>query len=160
MAGDYLWRLVIGVKYGEAWGDWIFEVLRRPYGCSLWRGIRVGWEEFAAFLSFVVRDGQKIQFWHDLWCGEQALKNLLLDLFLMDKNKDDYFFSFLDSKGDDGSVFGILDSFKLSIIGVETGWFFLCICSNQIFQLLVELIVWDGTWIIMVNLMFGLIMKP
>jgi hypothetical protein len=56
-----------------------------------------------------------------LWCGEQALKNLLLDLFLMDKNKDDYLFSFLDSKGDDGSVFGILDSFKLSIIGVETG---------------------------------------
>jgi hypothetical protein len=28
-------------------------------------------------------DGSKVQFWHDLWCGEQSLKILILNYLVL-----------------------------------------------------------------------------
>ena len=31
-------------------------------------------EDFSRFVKFEVGDGSKIRFWHDVWCGDQTLK--------------------------------------------------------------------------------------
>jgi hypothetical protein len=41
---------------------------------GLWKNIRKWWEKLSSFTRFEIRDGFKINFWHDLWCGEVALK--------------------------------------------------------------------------------------
>ena len=40
------WRWVVALKFGEEWGGWTSKLGRRVHGCSLWRSIRMGWEEF------------------------------------------------------------------------------------------------------------------
>ena len=37
-----LWRMVVEVKYGSAWGGWGTKEVMGPYGVSLW--IYVTWE--------------------------------------------------------------------------------------------------------------------
>ena len=64
------------MKYGEGKGGWCIRVCRRAHGCSLWRSISEGWENFAKHLSFVVGDGSRILFWHDKWTGDVPLKIL------------------------------------------------------------------------------------
>jgi hypothetical protein len=41
---------------------------------GVWKFIRKGWDSFSGFTRFVVGDDFKINFWHDLWCGDMALK--------------------------------------------------------------------------------------
>jgi hypothetical protein len=50
--------------------------------------IRKGWDSFSRFTRFVVGDGSKISFWHDLWCGDTALKVAFLTLFGITRVKD------------------------------------------------------------------------
>jgi len=44
------------------------------FGVGVWKFIRKGWDSFSGFTRFVVGDDFKINFWHDLWCGDMALK--------------------------------------------------------------------------------------
>jgi hypothetical protein len=49
------------------------------YGVGHWKNIRRGWREFSSHTRFDVGDNSKIRFWHDVWCGDQALKIGFLD---------------------------------------------------------------------------------
>ena len=39
-------------------------------------------------MQFKVGDGSRVLFWHDVWCGEQPLKDHFPDLFRMARFKD------------------------------------------------------------------------
>jgi len=76
-----LWRSVIEVKCGSVRGGWCSLPVTRPYGVSVWKFIRRGWDNVAKYLCFVVGDGSHISFWHDLWCGDRPLKLCYLALY-------------------------------------------------------------------------------
>jgi hypothetical protein len=71
---DALWRSVIEVKYESVRGGWCSLPVTGPYGVSVWKFIRRGWDNVAKFLRFEVGDESHIRFWHDLWCGDRPLK--------------------------------------------------------------------------------------
>ena len=85
---EALWSSVVDVKYGSLWGSWCLDVGKGPYGVSLWKFIRRGWDTFYHLCSFVVGDGQKVKFWHDSWCGHMFLKEEFLELFVISWDKD------------------------------------------------------------------------
>jgi hypothetical protein len=55
---------------------------------GLWKNIIKGWGNFSSFTRFEVRDGTKINFWHDKWCEEVALKVAFPILFGLAGAKD------------------------------------------------------------------------
>ena len=48
-----LWRRVVAVKYGIEGGGWRIKSIRGSHGCSLWKGIMAGWEEFSTHILFM-----------------------------------------------------------------------------------------------------------
>jgi hypothetical protein len=67
---ESLWRRVVDRKYGSMWRGWCSNPIRQPYGVSLWKFIRAGWDPFSRLLTFKVGAGSHIKFWHDAWCGD------------------------------------------------------------------------------------------
>jgi len=65
---------VVDSKYGSLWDGWCSLKPAVAFGVRVWKNIRKGWDSFSIFTIFVVGDGSKISFWHDLWCGNTALK--------------------------------------------------------------------------------------
>jgi len=62
---------------------------------ALWRmvvdsmeKIRKGWREFSSHIKSEVGKGSKIRSWHDLWCGNQALKEAFPNLLNIAHVKD------------------------------------------------------------------------
>jgi hypothetical protein len=72
------WRVVVDSKYGISWRGWYSSEPIRAYGVGLWKNIKRGWEQFCNYTRFEVGDGSKVKFWHDLWCGDMALKDAFL----------------------------------------------------------------------------------
>lgn len=62
--------------------------------------IRKGWDLFSRYTRFVVGDGSKISFWHDLWCGDTTLKVAFLALFDIARLKDAVVADNLERLGD------------------------------------------------------------
>ena len=91
----HLWWRVISTKYGEGQGGWSTKACWRAHGCGLWRSIHEGWESFSKHLSFVVREGARICFWHDRWIGDNNLKFLYPELYLCSVDKDACIFEVL-----------------------------------------------------------------
>jgi hypothetical protein len=85
---DALWRKVVDVKYDSLSGGWCSKEVGGPYGVGVWKCIRRGWAGFANHVRFEVGDGSKVLFWHDVWCGEQPLKNIFPELFTIACRKD------------------------------------------------------------------------
>jgi len=85
---DAWWRGVIDSKFGSMWGGWCSRELVGAFGVGLWKNIRKGWETFSGFTRFEVGDGERIRFWHDLWCGDSVLKEVFPDLFGIARVKD------------------------------------------------------------------------
>uniref|UniRef100_A0A2N9G0Y7 Uncharacterized protein n=1 Tax=Fagus sylvatica TaxID=28930 RepID=A0A2N9G0Y7_FAGSY len=82
-----LWRRVIAEKYGLEGGGWISRKLKGLHGCGLWKGIMSDWDFFSQHMMLVAGRGDRILFWHDLWCGETPLKTLFPVLFSCSSNK-------------------------------------------------------------------------
>jgi hypothetical protein len=82
------WRVVEDSKYGSYWGGWCFSEPVGAYGVVLWKNVRMGWGKFYNHTKFKVGDGSKVKFWHDLWCGDIALKDAFLVLFGIVHAKD------------------------------------------------------------------------
>ena len=57
--------MVILMKYGEEWRKWSMKMIQSACGCSLWRGIRAGWDRVMKFMKFYVGNGKRVKFWHD-----------------------------------------------------------------------------------------------
>ena len=55
-------------------GGWTSKLGRGAHGCGLWRGIRMGWEDFSKNTQLVVGLGNKVRFWQDGWYGDQPFQ--------------------------------------------------------------------------------------
>jgi hypothetical protein len=75
-----LWRRVLVDKYGVEGGGWITKRSRGPHGCSLWKNIMVGWDDFRSYIGFDVGMGNIVLFWHDNWCTNLSLKEVSVSL--------------------------------------------------------------------------------
>jgi hypothetical protein len=53
----------------------------RLYRVGLWKNIKKGWRMFSSHTRFKLGDGSNIRFYHDVWCGEKALKEDFPDLY-------------------------------------------------------------------------------
>ena len=63
-----LWSRVIRVKYEEN-DNWMTKEVTTPYSVSLWKSIRILWNEFEVNTTVKVADGVKTVFWKDDWHG-------------------------------------------------------------------------------------------
>lgn len=76
---EAFWKDVIDSKYGGSWGQWCsmevqgFMVLNG--GKTLEDGV------FYRHTRFMVGDGSRIRFWHDIWHGDRALKDTFLIVY-------------------------------------------------------------------------------
>jgi len=78
---DAWWRVVVDSKYGSLRGGWCSLEPTGAFGVGVWKNIRKGWISLSCFTRFVLGDGSKISFWHDLWCGDTILKEAFPALF-------------------------------------------------------------------------------
>jgi hypothetical protein len=78
---SHLWHRVIVAKYGLDCGGWMTKKPVGTHGCSLWKGIFLGWDLFNQQVELVAGLGNRIRFWHDKWCGDAPLKALFPSLF-------------------------------------------------------------------------------
>jgi hypothetical protein len=88
MEHDSLWKQVVVTKYGYETGSWSPGIVIGPYGMSLWKHIRQGWDRFSSHLNFVLGCGSRIRFWLDIWCGENTLSRVFLLLFRIAQNRE------------------------------------------------------------------------
>ena len=88
MEENALWRQVIELKYGCAWGGWFTKVVTGPYGVGLWKNISQGWPSFSRHILYDIGDGSRVKFWQDRWCGETALAVRFPNMFRFCRNKD------------------------------------------------------------------------
>ena len=49
---------------------------------GLWKGISMGSKRFLHYIHLKVGDGSQVQFWHDIWCGDQLLRMAFPDLYI------------------------------------------------------------------------------
>ena len=75
-------------RHGVVDGGWCSCQVRGSYGCSLWKGIMIGWDQFHKHLRFTVGRGDRVRLWHDCWCGDMALKDIFPNLFECASHKD------------------------------------------------------------------------
>ena len=54
---------------------------------GVWKTIRKGWEDVEKHLIFEVGGGNRINFWHDSWCGEGSLKSQFLEIYALARDK-------------------------------------------------------------------------
>ena len=59
-----------------------------PYGISLWRTIRQDWPTFSKSILFEVGTGNRVNFWHHLWCGGSTLLDAFSELYSISCNKE------------------------------------------------------------------------
>jgi hypothetical protein len=85
---DSLWKQVIVTKYGYETESWSPGIATGPYGMSLWKHIRQGWDRFSSHLKFVLGCGSRICFWLDLWCGEVMLSRAFPLLFRIAQSRE------------------------------------------------------------------------
>ena len=97
-----LWRKVICSKFGESFGGWHTSDIRGGYGTSLWKDIGKEWPSFFQNSVFALGDGRRINFWKDVWCGEEALCVRYLVLFNLALNKEAMVADMWDSGGGTG----------------------------------------------------------
>ena len=83
-----LWRKIISSKFGESLDGWHTRDLRGGYGTSLWKEIRKEWSSFFQNAVLSLGDGRRINFWKDVWCGEEALCSKYPSLFNLALNKE------------------------------------------------------------------------
>ena len=88
MERDAFWRKVVEIKYGSMWGGWCTKEGHGLHGVSVWKSIRKEWGCFVPFISYRVGAGDNVQFWHDIWCSDLALKVLYPELFSIARDKD------------------------------------------------------------------------
>lgn len=57
---ESLWRAISVLKYGSLWRCWCSTEVRTAHDVGLWKNIINGWEVFAHFISFMIREGSGV----------------------------------------------------------------------------------------------------
>jgi hypothetical protein len=77
-----------GVEIWISPGNWVSGIGHGPYGISLWKHIRKGWEKFRGYIKFEVGNGNCIRFWEDHWCGDRPLGEMFPMVYRVVRQKD------------------------------------------------------------------------
>jgi hypothetical protein len=85
---DAWWRVIVDSKYSNLCGGWCSLEPTSAFGVGVWKNIKKGWDSFSRFTKFVVGDGSKSSFLHNLWCRDTALKVAFPALFGVARVKD------------------------------------------------------------------------
>lgn len=62
----------------------------------VWRFIKKNWRAFSNYISYKVGDGLHIRSWHDIWCGDSALKWSFPKFFSLARNKEALVLEYMD----------------------------------------------------------------
>ena len=79
----FLWRKVIGVKYGQVGFGWRTKEARGTFGVGVWRDILKESSWCWDNIEFKVGKGTKVSFWTDHWCGNEVLSQAFPQLFAL-----------------------------------------------------------------------------
>ena len=79
---------VIKAKYGIDDLGWWSKMSSFPHGVGFWKSILAGLERFKSLVHFEVKDGLRVLFWHDVWCGDRSLKTQFPSLFRLARHKN------------------------------------------------------------------------
>ncbi|RVW65713.1 LINE-1 retrotransposable element ORF2 protein [Vitis vinifera] len=80
---EFLWRKVIGVKYGQVGFGWRTKEARGTFGVGVWRDILKESSWCWDNIEFKVGKGTKVSFWTDHWCGNEVLSQAFPQLFAL-----------------------------------------------------------------------------
>ena len=83
-----MWRNVIKAKYGSDELGWWSKMSSSSHGVGFWKSILGGLERFKSLVHFEVKDGSRVLFWHDVWCGDRSLKTQFPGLFRLARHKN------------------------------------------------------------------------
>ena len=83
-----MWKNVIKAKYGIDDLGWWSKMSFFSRGVGFWKSISAGLERFKSLVHFEVKDGSRVLFWHDVWCGDRSLKTQFPSLFRMARHKN------------------------------------------------------------------------
>ena len=72
-----MWKNVIKAKYGIDDLGWWSKMSSFSHGVGFWKSISASLERFKSLVHFEVKDGSRVLFWHDVWCGDRSLNCLL-----------------------------------------------------------------------------------
>jgi hypothetical protein len=78
---EALWCLVVEAKYDSLSSSGCSKEVAGPFGVVVLKYILRRWGVFSRFIKHEVGDGSKIRFWHNVWCGDQPLKEAFPKLF-------------------------------------------------------------------------------
>jgi hypothetical protein len=80
--------LVVEAKYDSLSSDWYSKEIAVPFGFGVWKYITRRWGVFSRFIIYEVGNGSKIQFWRDVWCEDQPLKDAFPELLSTTRCKE------------------------------------------------------------------------
>ena len=83
-----LWENMVNVNYDVDRLGWWSRKSSHAYGVGCWKSIISVFDDFKSLVNFEVKNGFRVLFWHDVWCGDQPLKDQFPDLFRMARFKD------------------------------------------------------------------------
>jgi len=78
-----LWKDLLKMTYDVDKLGWWSKKSSNPHGVGCWKSITSELDLFKSLVHFKVGNGSRVLFWHDVWCGEQPLKDHFPDLFRM-----------------------------------------------------------------------------
>ncbi|RVX18007.1 putative serine/threonine protein kinase IREH1 [Vitis vinifera] len=94
---DNLWKTAIGVKYGQEGCGWRTKEVCGPYGVGLWKEIMKEADWCWENMDFKVGKGNRVLFWTDKWCGNEALSQTFPQLFTLAGHKNAKVYEVWDS---------------------------------------------------------------
>ncbi|XP_062075930.1 uncharacterized protein LOC133780066 [Humulus lupulus] len=102
-----------------------------------WRDISALYEEYRRMVCFKVGKGDRIQFWEDVWLGDDSLKSQFPDLFLVSMAKNCVIkdLAVLDGEGSVGAI-GWKFRFRKNLFDREVSIFALLLHMLQVVALL------------------------
>ena len=99
---ETLWKQVISRKFGEEEGGWGTREVREGFGVGFWKEIRKEGSLLQNKVVFSVRDGRRVRFWKDEWCGNNALCDSFPSLYALVASKEAWLVELWDSSREEG----------------------------------------------------------
>lgn len=82
-----LWRQIIVNKYRVHNKGWLLPMLQGKIS-GIWKSVLLEMTEFDNCIQYGLSNGQKINFWNEIWCGYSTLKNLFPQVFMVVRDND------------------------------------------------------------------------